>query len=902
MLGKRIAHFEIIDELGSGGMGVVYRARDTRLERQVAIKALPETLSEEPGRLARLKKEARALASLNHSHIGAIYGLEEIDNQHYLILELIEGETLAEMIQKGPIPLGKSIELGCQIAAALETAHDSGIIHRDLKPANVKVTPQGEAKVLDFGLAKRTEDLAGGKSKADSVLPTATWQKTQPGVVLGTAPYMSPEQGRGETVDRQTDVWAFGCLMYELLTGRRAFDAPTLGDTLVAILSREPDWSALPPQTPPRLRTTLHRCLEKDPLRRAHHLGDVRLDLEEAATPGEMATPPSSLRKRLSTIVPWVAAVLLAGFSLWTLLQSGKTSRPVGATRFSVKTAPLAIGIHPPSPIVALSPDGSLLAYVVGSGDAGQIYLRSMDSPEASPVAGTEGAQAPFFSPDGDWIAFATDGHLKKVKTSGGRIWTICEVRELHGASWGSDDHIVFSDLTGGLRRVDANGGESIEITRVDRDARQSWHAFPQILPGDKQVLFSALGYDGIANGTHIVSLETSQVTQLSGRVGNARYLSPGYLSYPDDGSILVVPFDERRLEITGSPFAALEGLMMGFPREPAMAHFAVADNGTVAYIAGDLAYQTTRLARVDREGRVESLGALAKNMLGPRFSPDGTRIAVAAATDASVMQVHVLDIARGAFSGLTPGRTSWWPLWTLDGRDITFTSILAGDTWDIFRRPADRSQPSKRLTQSSTAYQSNSWSSDGRTLVLQGADLQGLHFDLFSLDVESSTKPELLIAGTYNARSGALSADNRWLAYVSDESGQDEVYVQSFPDLEGKWQISMDGGTGPVWAPDGGELFYLQGSRMTAVSIASNADMHSDPNSRAEIELTPGKPEVLFSGSFAENIEFGRNFDIAPDGKSFVMIEYVPPEPVTEVQVILNWVQSVESELAPGS
>ncbi len=901
LIGQRLSHFEITAKLGEGGMGEVYRATDTKLGREVAIKVLPEAFTADPERLARFEREARALAAVDHPKIAAIYSFEAADlptpdkttpeSVHFLVMQLAEGETLSQRLARGPIPFQEAIDLALQVAEALESAHEKGIIHRDLKPGNVKVDVDNNVKVLDFGLAKALEPVAPPSvSDLDptlavpSQLQTISAEMTREGMVLGTVGYMSPEQARGLPADRRTDIWAFGCVVYEMLTGKQVFGGDTASDRLARILEREPAWEELPAATPTWVRILLRRCLAKDPKRRLHDMADVRIELEDAPGPEVLAAPvpePVPLWRRL---LPWAAAAAGLGLGIWALARAPNVSSSAPVARFSLASPPLALWGNPSSSQVAISPDGSLLAYVAGEGHSGQLYLRRLDSTQAVALAGADNASGPFFSPDGAWVGFRSDQALYRMPVEGGKRWMICEAESSAGVTWGPDGTIVYGDeLNFGLWRVPWDGGEPQRLTAVDRDGGEYGHVAPQFLPGGKAVLFTVVDDGWAGREVALVDLETGERTVLFAHGGSlARYLASGHLVYGRDGSLMAIPFDWKRRRVTGRPVAVLDGLMMGFPLASALASFAVSDNGTLSYVSGPLIAADSRLVRVDRAGNATPLGQAARLLFGPRFSPDGGRVAVAAQVGGDPMQVWVRDLSRGTFTRLTLEGENWWPVWSPDGRRIAFPSRqLSSEVVNLAWMEADGSGPPERLTRADLSEQPTTWTPDGRTLVYHRNDHPDSAWDVLALEPGSGEEPRVLLGSRFYEFLADLSPDGRWLAYVSDESGRREVYVRSYPDLGRKWQISTRGGIEPAWSADSRELFYRdeEGRTLTVVTITTEPD------------FVPGRPEVVFEGSYVPGPWFGRNFDVAPDGQSFLMVEHVLPEDIdAELRVVVNW------------
>jgi eukaryotic-like serine/threonine-protein kinase len=874
--GTRVGPYEVVAWLGAGGMGEVYRAHDTTLGREVALKTLPAELAQQPERLARLKQEARILASLSHPGIATVHGLEESDGGvPVLVMELVEGESLADRLRRGPLPLLEAVKVAHEVARALEAAHEKGVLHRDLKPGNIRLAPDGRVKLLDFGLAKAVKNAA-----LDSRLDTDTSPHSEPGTVLGTAPYMSPEQARGQEADRRSDVWAFGCVLFEMLTGKRAFAGATFSDTVAAILDRDPDWSALPPDTPPTLVRLLRRCLQKDKDRRWRDIGDARLELEESTI---VAEPPRTSRSgRLRSPSLWlVVGALGVGAGLWVLGNSRPlTERPV-----------VRLVIPLPSPEafeagyaseVAMSPDGGQLAYVTARDGRGQIHVRALDRLESRPIPGTEGADSPFFSPDGRWIGFYLDREhrLKKVPLGGGAAVSLCEVGNARGASWGPDGTIVFTpDANSGLLRVSADGGAPQPLTALDAGGHESSHRLPAVLPDGEGVLFTVKTDETLSwDDTRIeaVSLRTHARTVLIPGGTNARYAG-GHLFYERAGALWAAPFDPAQLKVTGPSVSVLEGVSSS--ASFGSVDFDVSRDGSLVYVPGRLRGSDRRVVRVDRSGTIRPLTDLRRAFSWVRLSPDGRRLALA--LEAANDQIWVYDLER---STLTPQTLRWTnsdPVWTPDGRRLTFTSNREGP-YNLFWQPADGSGPAERLNVSADWQVPRSWSPDGRTLVFQ---VWYPSPDIWALTLDGDRKPRPLLQGRFDETQPALSPNGRWLAYQSDESGRDEIYVRPFPGSEGRWPISTDGGYQPMWARNGRELYYRAGYRMMVVSVTSDAT------------FTASKPKVLFE---AKALSYPTSYDVTPEGE-FMMIELGESDssPPSQINVVLNWLQEVRPRVA---
>ena len=775
LIGREIGAYRILSLLGAGGMGEVYRARDTKLGRDVAIKTLPSTFTNDTERRARFEREARVLATLNHPHIGAIYGLEHADGVQALVLELVEGDTLAERLASGPLSISDCLTIGRQIVDALEAAHEKGIVHRDLKPANIKITPNGTVKVLDFGLAKAT-----GPEPPHS--PPISMDATREGTILGTAAYMSPEQARGHQVDKRTDIWAFGCVLYEMLTGRLAFDRATVSDTVAAIIEGEPDWKALPPGISPTLKIYLQCCLNKNPRDRVHDVADLRLALEGAFDGPLPATKTSSWQQRSLIAVAAIVLLGLGATTVWLLKSVPDPPAVKPVVRVSVLTQPLAVLVRAPGPVVALSPDGSHLVYVAGEkGMDGQLYFRRLDSLHAKPLAGAELGHSPFFSPDGQWIAFFTgEGQLKKIALAGGPPTPLCDTRDIpHGGSWGADDRIIFA-MTGGLWRVSGNGGKPELVVPTDSEA-----LWPEVLPDGNAVLFTATGPERI----WVHSLKTGERRLLVERGSHARYVSSGHLVYTSAGSLMAAPFDAERLELIGPAVPVIEGVMMGLPREPVISHFAVSVSGSLAYLGGPVLNAQHGLYWVDRQGKEESLNVEPRGYTWPRISPDGTRVALEVDQSGN-RDIWIYDLVRKRFQQLTfdPAEDER-PAWTPDSQRVAFSSTRDRGEGNLFWQRVDGTGQAERLTGEPHADR-GAWAftPDAKTLLFtQGGPDSGTDLHLMSMERGYHSKP--LLQERFHEGSPTLSPDGRWIAYRSGETGRQEIYVRPFPNVdEGKW------------------------------------------------------------------------------------------------------------------
>jgi Tol biopolymer transport system component len=899
LVGRRLGVYQVVAPLGAGGMGEVYRARDARLGRDVALKVLPTAFALDSDRLTRFEREARALAALNHPNIAAIYGVEDIASApgagqpapvRALVLELVEGDTLAERIRRpggrrgaAGLPLDEVLGIARQIADALDAAHEKGIVHRDLKPANIKITPGGVVKVLDFGLAK----LAPGVDSADAAAtgsPTLTAAGTREGLILGTAAYMSPEQARGQAVDKRTDIWAFGCVLYEMLTGRAAFACDTITDTLAAILEREPDWSVLPETTPPEVRRLLRRCVDKNPTRRLRDVADARGELEDVSgrRDDERASGTRVTERRNAATWALVAAAVAVaagvGGSMGILSRRAApaTSQAVARTTI-VLPAPLELDTGAGAGPLAIAPDGSRLGYVAYGDGRTQLYVRDLDAFEAKAIAGTEGAQYPFFSPDGEWVAFFADRRLKRVSIRGGSPITICDAPAVgRGGTWSPDGTIVFDPGDSGLVRVPATGGAPEPLTSQDPTTDRNNLSWPQFLPEGRGLLVTLNGPSSVDAELAVLTLATGQWRRL-GPGSQAQYLPSGHLLYHAtavrEGELHVVAFDPETLALAGSPVALLDGVLRS--QDGGGAYFAVAQNGTLVFTPGGYA---RTLVRVDRDGRRTPVSDDRRGFRHPEVSPDGTKVAVT--IDPRPSQVWVYDILRRTGIPLAAELHNLGPLWTPDGRRVTYTS--AGD---IVWRAADAGTAGETLLVRPRPQYPTSWSRDGRLLVFNENNA-GDKYDIWVLPANEQPRP--LLATENDEAEGRLSPDERWIAYRSDESGRREVYVRRFPDVNaGKWSVSTSGGHHPVWSPDGRELFYALGSSIFRVPIDTRGDT-----------FVAGTPQLLFSGPYDL---LTTEYAVTPDGESFIMVEADPNGRPTQIQVVLNWIEEVK-RLVPAS
>jgi Tol biopolymer transport system component/predicted Ser/Thr protein kinase len=880
--GTRLGPYEILSAIGAGGMGEVYRARDTRLDRIVAIKVLPAHLADRSELRERFEREAHTIASLNHPHICTLFDIGQQDGIDFLVMEYLEGETLAQRLLKGPLALEQVLQYAIEIADALDKAHRKGITHRDLKPGNVMLTKTG-TKLLDFGLAKLRQDAAPATPLSE--LPTASDPITAQGSIVGTLQYMAPEQLEGGEVDARSDIFAFGAVVYEMATGKRAFEGKSQASVIGAVMhSDPPPISSLQPMTPPALDRVVRKCLAKEPEKRWQAASDICDELKwiaEGGSQGPSLSIDSAARAgvpRRRALILGVGTLLLgaalASIMVWTI----KPSSPKPVVRLAVTLPPdqqLAVDY----PDLALSPDGTQLAYVALRGGVRQIYLRSLDSLEARPVPGTEGANNPFFSPDGRWLGFATNTKLAKISVSGGAPVTLANVAALRGAAWSSNGIIAFSsNVAGGLQQISDAGGSPQPLTRLEKG--ENSHRWPEFLPDGKAVLFTTTGANPEIAA---LSLTTGQRRNLVPGGFSVRYVSSGHLIYVQDGNLSAVPFDSRRLEVTGTAVPLVEGILQ---TAIGGSQYTVSATGSLVYIPGG-SQAGAKLVWVNRNGVEQPLAVPPHNYVAPRLSPNGQRIAVAIGNQGGA-QVWIYDISRETLTRLTfEGSSNQFPVWTPDGKHVAFAAVKDGPI-NLFWQLADGSGGLERLTTSENSNYAMSWSPDGKQLAF-GELAPGTGRDISVLRL-SDHKIQSFLRTPATEGAAAFSPDGHWLAYVSDESGRFEVYVQPYPGPGGKWQISTDGGTEPVWNRNGRELFYRSGNKMMAVDIT------------VQPGFTVGKPRVLFEGSYVPTPATIPNYDVSPDGQRFLIVkEDQQAKNLTQINVVLNWFEELRQKVPSG-
>ncbi len=886
--------YEIIREIGRGGMGVVYLARDTKLDRDVAIKCLPDQVAQDEGRLQRFEREAKLLASLNHPNIATIHGLEEVDGKRYLILEYVEGKTLEERLRKGAIPVDEALPIATQIAQAIEAAHDKGIIHRDLKPANIKFTSEDQVKVLDFGLAKALSDEGSTASElAHSPTINAGNSPTLPGVVLGTAGYLSPEQARGKPVDKRTDIFSFGCVLYEMLTDLPPFPGETAAESIGATLHKDVDFDQLPPNIPIIVRHVLRRCLERDRNKRLRDIGDARLELEElAAGKGDSletlavagTIPPSSQRTvfigRSLVAILVVVTVVLA----WLAFRPRTSLEPVSLNLSIIHRAdePTYTEVYLVGPVLALSPDGTRLVYIGSVDGISRLYVRHLSEADSRLIPGTEGAKAPFFSLDGSLIGFVAHGKLKIVAFEGSVPRVLCDAPFIRGACWIDPETILFSaSTTSALELVSVSDGRVTALTQLDSDTGEVTHRFPELLPDGRHALFNLrrekarLGVGSVA----IVDLQTGEHEVILESAAHARYVDGMIVYSQRDGSVRAIQFDPAARTVSGSPVTVLQGVRV----QPltGTSNFSVAGNGTLAYIPGESAWTVNTPVWRNRDGESTPAIPEARRFTTARLSPDGRYLAVGIAGPDPDIWRYDLSHDPPTRLRLTSDGASILPVWSPDSQWIVFASSRSG-TIQLTRMRADGSA-GPELLQPTQHYQfATSWSSDG-TLLAYTERNPVTGDDVWILPLEGDRQPWPVAIGPSMEKMPSFSPDGVWIAYTSDESGDTEIYVRRTSGDGGHVPVSVGGGMKPVWRGD--EIFYRRGDEMMAVSVTT------DP------EFSSGSPESLFTGLSTTGPP-ARVFDVDESGENFIV-----PRPerklgdasFMEIRIITNWIEQVK-------
>ena len=888
--GTHLGPYEILGLLGAGGMGEVYRARDTQLGRDVALKTLPASVTGDAERLARFRREAQVLASLNHPNIGSIYGVHETDGHRFLILELVEGDTLAARLERGPLPVGEAVAIARGIAEALEAAHARGIIHRDLKPANIALTAQDRVKVLDFGLAKATDAAAAADSGAALNSPTITSPAmlTTLGVILGTAAYMSPEQARGRAADKRSDVWAFGCVLYEMLAGTRPFAGDEISDTLAAVLKSDPDWSALPRDLPASVRSLLDGCLEKDPRERISDISTARFVLKHPAKPDVPAPVPAARSGWTFVLLALAAAVIGASAAIALWPRPAPPSLPV--TRFGIPVPegrPLTLSRR----VVAVSPDGTRILYVA----EGRLYMRSLADAASAPIAGADPAIQPAFSPDSQSIVYWTDPALKKISVNGGVSVTVCETQPApYGIDW-SAHGIVFVQPGTGIMRVSANGGAPELLVRVG--ARDGLANAPQLLPDGETVIFTAARPDTPSvsawDKAQVVaqSLKTGQRKTLVDGGSDGRYLPTGHLVYMVEGTLMAVTFDPRTLEVTSGAVPVVEGIFRSAAAVGRAAQFAVSSTGVLAYVPGPArTSQDDAVFLYDRKGEVTDLKLPRGAYAYPRASPDGKLLAIET-TDGKEAVVSIFELSgASSLRRLTFGGNNRVPIWSGDGKRVAFQSDRDGDR-AVFWQPV-AGGIAERLTrpEPGTAHVPESWSPTSDVFLFSVVSENDSTLWWFSVrDRKASRFADVTSLGV--PTNATFSPDGRWVAYQAGETGSGEArtYVQPFPPTGAKYEIARGGR--PMWSRDGTELFFVP-----APSVFRAVSVRTEP---AFAVTSPVNVPRRFGLAPPAN---PRPYDILPDGR-FVAIDAAVQsgdQQIAPIQVVVNWFEEVKRKV-PG-
>ena len=884
MIGKTLSHYKITEQLGRGGMGEVYRATDTKLGREVAIKVLPEEFARDADRVARFQREAKLLASLNHPNIAAIYGLEESGGTNFLVMELVEGNTLDARIKADPIPVEEALKLALQIAEALEAAHGKGVIHRDLKPANIKVTPDGKVKVLDFGLAKA---FAGEQADLNlSNSPTLSQAATMQGVILGTAAYMSPEQARGKPVDKRTDIWAFGCVLYEMLTGKAAFQGEDVTEILAAVVKSGVNEGLLPANIHLRVREAIIRCLQKDQKKRYADISEAQYEIDRVlADPSGVFAQPGAIikpRKRLQFGLQWLVAVavvslIVAAIAGWKL----KPTEPRPVMRFDYELPEGQQFTETNTQLLTVSPDGSQFVYSTASG----LYLRALDQLTARLIPGTdESSRQPLFSPDGKSICYFSqkDGQLKRIAVSGGAPETLCSAMDPRRPTWGVDGSILYAQ-TQGIIQIPSKGGNP----KVLINAEGSLLGEPQMLPGGRAVLFTI---GGSANKKVVVqSLESGERKELfSG--DSARYLPTGHIIYSFENTLFAIQFDPGKLEPTGEPVSMIEDVLHGSYHS----QYAVSDSGMLIYVPGTMHAGGTgsTLVWVDRKGKPTPIAAPPDSYLFPKISPDGKRVALTVQDSSSGSYISIWDLVGNNMNRLTFDDARYiLPLWSPDGKRIAFS--MSGEKGSVYWKAADGTGTDELLVSGVGFYIGpRSWGRNGKSLIFMEQNLGRGDIGEIMIEGDRVKKP-LLNEKKHSEVDPQISPDGQWMAYASNESGQYEVYVCPYPEVKGgKWKVSTGGGVWPLWSPDGQELFYRSYDAYMAVSVKTAPSFSKET------------PRTLFRGAYASLSAVSQlsNWDIDRDGKRFLMIK--PPEATTgespaegprRISIIVNWFEKLK-------
>jgi len=867
-IGTQLGSHEVTAVLGKGGMGEVYRARDTKLKREVAIKMLPDEFSRDADRIVRFQREAEALASLNHPNIAGIYDLQEASGSRYLVLELVEGETLEQRIARGAIPVKEALDIAKHICDALEAAHDKGIVHRDLKPANVKITPEGKVKVLDFGLAKMHETDRASANPANS--PTLMTAASMPGVIMGTAAYMSPEQAKGRPVDRRTDIFAFGCVLYEMLTGRRTFDGEDITEILGRVVTTDPEWNRLPAETPVAVRRMLQRALKKDSRQRLGDIRDARIEIEEAGTEAPSAVVPKPVRGARIAWIAFAAAVIIAA-SLALSAVSRMLEKRSPEMRVEITTP------YTPAPLhFAISPDARNIVFLASGEGQQRLWLRPLDKIDARPIPGTEGAEYPFWSKDSRSIGFFASGKLYRIGIDGAQPQAIADAPSGRGGAWNADGVIVFApNATSPLSRVSASGGAPVPVTRLQ--AAESSHRFPQFLPDGQHFLFYAQASTPDVNGMYLATLDGALPKRLPDADANGVYLNPNYVLYVRQGALVARQLDIAEGKWAGEPIIVAD--RAGYEPTFNLSGLSISDDGHIAYRANTAGRQ--QLTWYDRSGKTQGVvGTPDVNFFYPELSPDGREVAIQRTVQNNT-DIWLMDIMRGGFSRVTSNSAiDNAPVWSPDGKRIVFSSNR-GSHYDLYMAQAQGSVGVEELLNEGAAFKiPQDWSGNGFLLYFQLDQKTGR--DLWAMDMNGKDHKSRVVVNTpFEESLAQFSPDGKWIAYQTNESGRFEIVVQAFPEPGGRFHISTNGGIEPRWRADGKELYFIapDGKMMAAGIAVSGSTLQSDP------------PVALFQTRIAGGVAnlFKSQYAVSRDGR-FLINQLADESNATPITLILNW------------